>query len=90
MGSHLAGAVATGLILAGCGGGSVPAVAWVDYVPGLKVDLETATRATDCALLSAYREMAIDGDLLESKPREVPNTDLVEYIEWSLQEAGCW
>jgi hypothetical protein len=35
--------------------------------------------------------MAIEEDpLLESTPRDAPDTDLIAYIEWSLMEAGCW
>lgn len=91
MAKHLLRAVAAGAILAGCGGGPAPSVGWMDYVPGLKIDLEAATTANDCNLLTAYRDMAIEEDpLLESKPRDVPNMDLIAYIEWSLMEAGCW
>jgi hypothetical protein len=91
MARTLLGAVAAAAILGGCGGGPVPSVAWIDYVPGLKVDLDAATNANDCNLLTAYRDMAIEEDpLLESTPRDAPDTDLIAYIEWSLMEAGCW
>ena len=90
MAKRLLRAVAAGVVLAGCGGGPVPSVAWMDYLPGVKVDIDAATTAKDCNLLAVYRDMAINEDILESKPRDALNTDLVAYIEWSLQEAGCW
>jgi hypothetical protein len=91
MARHPLAVIAAGAIAASCGAGPLPSVGWVDYLPGLKVDLDAATTAKDCILLTTYRDMAIEGDpLLESKPRDAPNTDLVAYIEWSLMEAGCW
>lgn len=87
---HVVCVVLASAILTGCGGGPVPPVTWSDYVSGLKPEIDAATAAKDCIGLTVYRDMAMDGDLLESKPRQGPNADLIRYVEWSLQEAGCW
>lgn len=67
-----------GLLLAGCGETSEPPdVDWSQVPANQRTVIDDAVTAEDCGQMQTY----FDG---------TEDTDLLEYLDWHMKQAGCY
>jgi hypothetical protein len=65
------------LLLAACGGNSPPDVDWSRVPANQRVGIDDAVKAKDCERMQA----AFDGSR---------DADVLEYLDWQMEHAGCY
>jgi len=64
-------------------------VKWSDYSPTVKTRIEGFIQAGDCTNLQAEFDIADQNDVAQRNRVGVGNTDLMNYINTSMQKLGC-
>jgi hypothetical protein len=71
--------LATPLLLVGCSD-SAPDVSWSDFAPSVETRIKQAVDAKDCQTLQQEFDNA-DANR---------NTDLMVYVDWQMEDLGCY
>ena len=79
------------LLVAGCSSGPDPDdVPWSEYAPEWRERIEAAIDAEDCKALDAELVAAAEGDDAHEARYGSDNSDLMEYIDESMDEIDCY
>lgn len=65
------------LALAGCGGDEPPSVDWLEIPQYQQTAIQDAVRAGDCGRMQTYFDNS-------------ENSDVLSYLHWHMEHAGCY
>jgi hypothetical protein len=78
------------LLVSACGAGNEPPeVPWGDYAPGVRTTIDEFAAAKDCAGLQQQFDQAAENSQATMARTGHSNADLMSYIDWQQQQAGC-
>jgi hypothetical protein len=69
---------------------TVPSVPWLDYAPGVKVNIDALRRAKKCSALQAQFDTAEANNEATAARVGHNNADLMNYIEAAIRAADCY